>query len=98
MLSLSCFKRRYHNIEKTGSRARLLVGLCGKNAFPYPTDLGQGYKFSTEGLWIPRIELAGFRPTEGFILNDAMTNFSRSTMISFIVIARMPETAHRPLD
>ena len=42
------------------TRARLLVELCGKNAFPYPTDLGQGYEFSTEGLWIPRIELADF--------------------------------------
>ena len=39
------------------ARARLLIELCGRNAFPYPTDLGQGYKFSTEGLWIPRIEL-----------------------------------------
>jgi len=42
------------------ARARLLVELCGKNAFPYPTDLGQGYEFSTEGLWIPRIELQDF--------------------------------------
>src|SRR5208283_1051156 len=42
------------------ARARLLVELCGKNAFPYPTDLGQGDKFSTEGLWIPRIELEDF--------------------------------------
>jgi hypothetical protein len=42
------------------ARARLLVELCGKNAFPYPTDLGQGYKFSTEGLWIPHIELQDF--------------------------------------
>jgi hypothetical protein len=42
------------------ARARLLVELCGKNAFPYPTDLGQGDKFSTEGLWIPRIELKDF--------------------------------------
>jgi hypothetical protein len=42
------------------ARARLLVELCGKNAFPYPTDLGQGYQFSTEGLWIPRIELQDF--------------------------------------
>ena len=40
------------------ARARLLVELCGKYAFPYPTDLGRGYKFSTEGLWIPRIEAA----------------------------------------
>jgi hypothetical protein len=42
------------------SRARLLIELCGKNAFPYPTDLGQGVNFSTEGLWIPRIELEEF--------------------------------------
>ena len=42
------------------ARARLLVELCGKNAFPYPTDLGQGYGFSTEGLWIPRIDLHDF--------------------------------------
>jgi len=42
------------------ARARLLVELCGKNAFPYPTDLGQGYQFSIEGLWIPRIELKDF--------------------------------------
>jgi hypothetical protein len=42
------------------ARARLLVELCGKNAFPYPTDLGQGDKFSTEGLWIPRIDLEEF--------------------------------------
>src|SRR4029077_5286669 len=42
------------------ARARLLVELCGKNAFPYPTDLGQGDKVSTGGLWIPRIELEDF--------------------------------------
>jgi hypothetical protein len=30
-------------------RARLLTELCGRNAFPYPTDLGQGQRFSTEG-------------------------------------------------
>ncbi len=42
------------------ARARLLVELCGKNAFPYPTDLGEGYRFSTEGLWIPRIDLHDF--------------------------------------
>ena len=42
------------------ARARLLVQLCGKNAFPYPTDLGQGYQFSTDGLWIPRIEVNEF--------------------------------------
>jgi hypothetical protein len=41
-------------------RARLLVELCDKNAFPYPTDMGQGYRFSTEGLWIPRIDLHDF--------------------------------------
>jgi hypothetical protein len=42
------------------ARARLLVELCGKNAFPYPTDLRQGYEFWTEGLWTPRIELQDF--------------------------------------
>jgi hypothetical protein len=40
------------------ARARLLTELCGRNAFPYPTDLGQGLRFSTEGLWVPRIDLA----------------------------------------
>jgi hypothetical protein len=39
------------------ARARLLTDLCGRNAFPYPTDLGQGHRFSTEGLWVPRIDL-----------------------------------------
>ena len=39
------------------ARARLLKQLCGPNAFPYPSDLGQGYGFSTEGLWVPRAEL-----------------------------------------
>jgi hypothetical protein len=38
------------------ARARLLTELCGRNAFPYPTDLGQG-QFSTEGLWVPRVDL-----------------------------------------
>jgi hypothetical protein len=37
-------------------RARLLTELCGRNAFPYPTDLGQ-HGFSTEGLWVPRVDL-----------------------------------------
>jgi hypothetical protein len=37
--------------------ARLLTDLCGRNAFPYPTDLGQGHRFSTEGLWVPRTDL-----------------------------------------
>jgi hypothetical protein len=39
------------------SRARLLSELCGLNAFPYPTDLGDGHRFSNEGLWQPRITL-----------------------------------------
>jgi hypothetical protein len=39
------------------ARARLLTNLCGRNAFPYPTDLGQGPPFSAEGLWVPRIDL-----------------------------------------
>jgi hypothetical protein len=39
------------------ARARLLTQLCGRNAFPYPSDLGQGYRFSTDGLWVPRIDL-----------------------------------------
>ncbi len=39
------------------ARARLLSELCGQNAFPYPSDLGQGYRFSTDGLWVPRIDL-----------------------------------------
>jgi hypothetical protein len=39
------------------SRARLLSELCGLNAFPYPTDLGDGHRFSKEGLWQPRITL-----------------------------------------
>jgi hypothetical protein len=39
------------------SRARLLSELCGLNAFPYPTDLGGGDRFSKEGLWQPRITL-----------------------------------------
>ncbi|SHN69625.1 hypothetical protein [Bradyrhizobium erythrophlei] len=39
------------------SRARLLSELCGRNAFPYPTDLGDGHRFSKEGLWQPRITL-----------------------------------------
>lgn len=39
------------------ARARLLSELCGQNAFPYPTDLGQGYTFSNEGLWVPRIDM-----------------------------------------
>jgi hypothetical protein len=39
------------------SRARLLFELCGLNAFPYPTDLGDGHRFSKEGLWQPRITL-----------------------------------------
>jgi hypothetical protein len=46
--------------EERLARAQLLVELCGKNAFPYPTDLGQGYTFSTEGFWIPRVELQDF--------------------------------------
>src|SRR5271169_5566973 len=33
------------------ARAKLLTQLCGRNAFPYPSDLGMGYGFSTEGLW-----------------------------------------------
>lgn len=39
------------------SRARLLSELCGLNAFPYPTDLGDGHRFSKEGFWQPRITL-----------------------------------------
>lgn len=43
--------------ENRLSRARLLTELCGQNAFPYPTDLGDGHRFSKEGLWQPRITL-----------------------------------------
>src|SRR5690242_19409303 len=39
------------------ARARLLAELCEQNAFPYPSDLGQGYRFSSDGLWVPRIDL-----------------------------------------
>lgn len=39
------------------ARARLLKQLCGQNAFAYPSDLGQGYGFSKDGLWVPRIDL-----------------------------------------
>ncbi len=39
------------------ARAKLVTQLCGRNAFRYPTDLGAGYGFSTEGLWVPRIDL-----------------------------------------
>jgi hypothetical protein len=39
------------------ARAKLLTRLCGQNAFPYPTDLGSGYGFSKDGLWVPRIDL-----------------------------------------
>lgn len=41
--------------ENRLTRARLLTELCGQNAFPYPTDLGGGHRFSKEGLWQPRI-------------------------------------------
>jgi hypothetical protein len=43
--------------ENRLSRARLLSELCGQNAFPYPTDLGDEHRFSKEGLWQPRITL-----------------------------------------
>ncbi len=39
------------------ARAKLLTQLSGQNAFPYPTDLGAGYGFATDGLWVPRIDL-----------------------------------------
>lgn len=38
-------------------RARLLTELCGQNAFPYPSDLGQGFEFSKDSLWVPRVDL-----------------------------------------
>jgi hypothetical protein len=38
-------------------RAHLLSELCGRNALPYPSDLGQGFRFSNDGLWVPRIDL-----------------------------------------
>jgi hypothetical protein len=38
-------------------RARLLSELCERNALPYPSDLGQGFRFSNDGLWVPRIDL-----------------------------------------
>jgi hypothetical protein len=69
------------------ARARLLLELCGKNAFAYPTDLGQRYKFSTEGLWIPRIELEDFE-VENIVAHyaDAIArqlNFSRQQRRAF---------------
>jgi hypothetical protein len=42
------------------ARARLVKELCGLNAFPYVGDLGQGYQFSSEGLWVPRCALDDF--------------------------------------
>jgi hypothetical protein len=38
-------------------RARLLSALCERNALPYPSDLGQGFRFSNDGPWMPRIDL-----------------------------------------
>jgi hypothetical protein len=38
-------------------RALLLRELCERNALPYPSDLGQGFRFSNDGLWMPRIDL-----------------------------------------
>src|SRR5260221_13975088 len=32
-------------------RARFLSAICGNNAFPCPTDLGKGHRFSREGVW-----------------------------------------------
>lgn len=43
--------------ENRLSRARLLTELCGQNAFPYPTDMGAGHRFSKQGFWQPRITL-----------------------------------------
>jgi hypothetical protein len=42
------------------ARAKLLVELCGDNALPYPTDLGSGHSFSSDRIWIPRIEVTEF--------------------------------------
>src|SRR5579872_4597360 len=37
-------------------RALLLTELCQRNALPYPSDLGQGFRFSNDALWVPRID------------------------------------------
>ncbi|UVO30174.1 hypothetical protein [Bradyrhizobium arachidis] len=38
-------------------RANLLSKLCERNVLPYPSDIGQGFRFSNDGLWVPRIDL-----------------------------------------
>jgi len=38
-------------------KCRLLTELCGRNAFPYPTELGKGKRFSKDGLWVPDEDL-----------------------------------------
>ena len=48
----------YH--EDRLARARLLKELCGQNAFPYGGDLGKGFVFSKEGIWVPRFSLKEF--------------------------------------
>ncbi|MCP3477619.1 hypothetical protein NLM33_46550 [Bradyrhizobium sp. CCGUVB1N3] len=35
----------------------MLSELCGRNALPYPSDLGRGARFSNDGLWVPHVEL-----------------------------------------
>src|SRR5262249_44279777 len=42
------------------ARARPLQELCGENAFPYGRDLGKGYGFSKDGVWVPRLALEEF--------------------------------------
>jgi hypothetical protein len=53
LLQKATLEHRADRIE----RARLLSELCERNALPYPSDLGQGFRFSNDGLWVPRIDL-----------------------------------------
>jgi len=57
------------------ARARLLKELCGQNTFPYGRDLGKGYVFSKEGIWVPRWALDEFEIER--LVGDLLRNLSR---------------------
>jgi hypothetical protein len=72
------------------SRARLLSELCGLNAFPYPTDLGDGHRFSKEGLWQPRITLSdhGIEAIIGHIIESVKNDPETTAHVRRIVTRR----------
>jgi hypothetical protein len=74
------------------ARARLLKELCGQNAFAYGRDLGKGYVFSKQGIWVPRWALDEFEIER--LVRDLLQNLSRDQRLTREQRRRLSKRKH----